>query len=259
MNTAHTPWLTDALTSAVDVERGPAVVACRVATPGSRFAAGFLDGLILLPWQAGLFFYLLVKSPVTAGLPRTAAALLCAWAFGIAARTFAELVTSGRSPGKLMLGLRVTDRAGRGPSPLRILMRNALRPVDSLPAGYLAAGAVMAAPPLHLRLGDIAAGTMVIHEDPLSTLLADAGVPESVFTSPDDGFLLESMVARAHEFREELAAPLAAQLARHLHEKYGTENEEMDFAYRTGRHLDYLRKFLAAERAHSPTPGCGGE
>ena len=43
-------------------------------------------------------------------------------------------------------------------------------------------------------LGDIAAGTMVIHEDPLSTLLADAGVPESVFTSPDDGFLLLASV-----------------------------------------------------------------
>lgn len=78
---------------------------------------------------------------------------------------FWELSSGGRSPGKIALRLRVV-RDGGSPITLReILLRNFLRAVDFLPANYLVGLITMVVSPEGKRLGDIAAGTVVVRMD----------------------------------------------------------------------------------------------
>ncbi len=78
---------------------------------------------------------------------------------------FFELTTGGRSPGKALLGLRVL-RDGGEPIDLRAsLLRNLLRLVDALPANYLVGLTAMVLSSEGKRLGDLAAGTVVVRLD----------------------------------------------------------------------------------------------
>lgn len=78
---------------------------------------------------------------------------------------FFETLWSGRTPGKRALSLRVVTEGGH---PLRFgdsLLRNLLRAADFLPGAYAAGVLVMGRDPRFRRLGDLAAGTIVIAED----------------------------------------------------------------------------------------------
>lgn len=83
---------------------------------------------------------------------------------------FFETIWSGRTPGKRALNLRVVTEGGH---PLRfsdILLRNLVRGADFLPpfsflGTYAVALAVMGRDARFRRLGDLAAGTLVIVED----------------------------------------------------------------------------------------------
>lgn len=78
---------------------------------------------------------------------------------------FWEMVTNGRSPGKAALGLRVVGLGGE-PIDLRAsLVRNLLRAVDILPGNYVIGLISILVSPRHQRLGDYAAGTLVIRLD----------------------------------------------------------------------------------------------
>ena len=76
-----------------------------------------------------------------------------------------ETVWSGRTPGKRALSLRVVTEGGH---PLRFadsLLRNLLRAADLLPFAYAIGLVVMGRDPRFRRLGDLAAGTIVITEE----------------------------------------------------------------------------------------------
>jgi len=78
---------------------------------------------------------------------------------------FWEMVTGGRSPGKALVGLRVVRRDGL-PIDLRSsVVRNVMRIVDMLPANYLVGLVAMLLSDSGERLGDHAAGTVVIRLD----------------------------------------------------------------------------------------------
>ncbi len=70
----------------------------------------------------------------------------------------------GQTFGKRLLRLRVVDASGLRLQFHQVLMRNLLRFVDMLPAFYLLGGLVSLLSPRAQRLGDLAAGTMVIHQ-----------------------------------------------------------------------------------------------
>lgn len=75
-----------------------------------------------------------------------------------------ELSWHGRTPGKLLAGVRVVNLAGQVPSPMQILVRNFFRLIDSLPAMY-ALGLVMCFfGQTRARIGDLAAGTLLVHD-----------------------------------------------------------------------------------------------
>ncbi len=76
-----------------------------------------------------------------------------------------EVLNQGRSPGKQWLGLRVIHDDGTPIGWAASLTRNLLRFVDLLPFGYTLGILSCLNHPAFKRLGDIAAGTLVVYRD----------------------------------------------------------------------------------------------
>jgi uncharacterized RDD family membrane protein YckC len=80
-----------------------------------------------------------------------------------------EVLNQGRSPGKQWMGLRVVQDDGTPVGWTASLLRNLLRFVDMLPFGYFLGAISCLQHPTFKRLGDLAAGTLVIYrEQPLT-------------------------------------------------------------------------------------------
>lgn len=88
-----------------------------------------------------------------------------------------ELSRKGATPGKRALGLRVVMDSGLPVTPAASLIRNLLRTADFLPAFYAAGVATMLLRDDSKRLGDLAAGTLVVFVD-AAVLHADLPVAE---------------------------------------------------------------------------------
>lgn len=86
-----------------------------------------------------------------------------------------EVVFSGQTPGKALLGLRVLRIDGTPASVSDLLLRNLLRAVDMLPAAYGLAALAMFIDRDHRRIGDWVAGTLVARE-----LRVGLGAPPTV-------------------------------------------------------------------------------
>ena len=69
----------------------------------------------------------------------------------------------GATPGKRLMGLQVVRADGRRLEVRAILIRNLLRPIDYLPVLYLLGGVLVLVTANSQRLGDVAAGTTVVH------------------------------------------------------------------------------------------------
>jgi uncharacterized RDD family membrane protein YckC len=76
-----------------------------------------------------------------------------------------EIATRGRTPGKRMAGVRIVSRTGDIPGAGALLLRNVFRLIDSLPFTYLLGLGVVMFTRQHVRIGDLAAGTLLVHDD----------------------------------------------------------------------------------------------
>lgn len=76
-----------------------------------------------------------------------------------------EVLHQGRTPGKQIMGLRVVHDDGTPVGWSASLLRNLLRFVDMLPFGYSTGAFACLQHPSFKRLGDLAAGTLVIYRD----------------------------------------------------------------------------------------------
>jgi uncharacterized RDD family membrane protein YckC len=130
-----------------------------------------------------------------------------------------EVLNQGRTPGKQLMGLRVVHDDGTPIGWTASLTRNLLRFVDMLPFGYCVGAVSCLQHPTFKRLGDIAAGSLVIYRDvPLArpTLpLADPLMAPLVLTLDEQRALLgfaerqaSLSPARVQELAEILAQPL---------------------------------------------------
>jgi len=141
-----------------------------------------------------------------------------------------ELITGGRSPGKMWLKLRVVRENGLPITWRESALRNLLRAADLM---LLAANAVlplgpivMALDPKFRRLGDFVAGTIVVVEEPAKVQVQETLAPDPTVDLPaglpihrDDLEALELFVHRAQMSdarREELARIVAPEYARRL-------------------------------------------
>ncbi len=77
-----------------------------------------------------------------------------------------ECLLDGRSPGKRALGLKVVSSDGAPIGWMASIVRNLMRTVDMLPFGYACGLMAGLADPWGRRLGDLVAGSMVIHVPP---------------------------------------------------------------------------------------------
>lgn len=76
---------------------------------------------------------------------------------------FFEVLNRGATPGKLALGIAVVEENGHPVGWSASTVRNFLRVADMLPFGYLIGLVSMLLSPRFQRLGDLAAGTLVVH------------------------------------------------------------------------------------------------
>ncbi len=131
-----------------------------------------------------------------------------------------EVLNQGRSPGKQLMGLRVVHDDGTPVGWAASLTRNLLRFVDILPFAYTLGILSCLNHPAFKRLGDLAAGTLVVYRDvPLkrpSLLTVEPLRPPFPLSLNEQRALLgfaERQTELSSARRAELAAILAEPLA----------------------------------------------
>ncbi len=75
-----------------------------------------------------------------------------------------EFFSGGRTIGKKVVGIRVIQENGHSITLLSSFIRNIIRLIDSLPTAYLLGMIMIFFHSKHKRLGDLVAGTIVVHE-----------------------------------------------------------------------------------------------
>jgi uncharacterized RDD family membrane protein YckC len=199
---------------------------------GSRLVAALLDtsiigGIVLALWLIGAAAGAGAEGDggfVAAGLVVVSFVVL----FGY--DVVFETLASGRTPGKRAAGLRVVRLGGEPPGFLTAAVRNLLRLIDILP-GFYAVGAVSILASRHnQRLGDHAAGTLVVRErlassaarvpPPADWTAADrlAAWDVSAIT-PYELVTVRRFLERRHDLQPVPRARLAAELAERLRPK----------------------------------------
>jgi uncharacterized RDD family membrane protein YckC len=167
-----------------------------------------------------------------------AAAFFLYWGYGAAF----EALLNGRTPGKRALNLRVVSSSGAPITGGQAFLRHLVWAVEGLvPLGGLPALTSVVLTRRFQRLGDLAAGTMVVAEArPLPSRMPRIKDPDVLNLLPHLPRNVEvgSQVARAladyvkarGRFGRERRAEMAAPLARPLRERYGLSDGSSDDA-----------------------------
>lgn len=200
---------------------------------GSRFAAGTIDVFLLAFVLFTLFIAFIIVMDVTISdfqegwraisLAAYGVALVVVWFFYLGF----ELLWDGQTPGKRIMRLRVVSDEG-GPAPASaIIVRNVLRVADMLPVVlvHLLGGIVMFTNGRSKRLGDLAAGTVVVQEREIELSLdrLSRGVLEELRDDElggEDRARLKSFVLRRKELRAERRTLVAEKLIADLRERH---------------------------------------
>lgn len=215
-------------------------VSLELAGLGSRFVGRVVDwllkGLLLMVLGAVVVVFLTLVSGVVRGessLYLVVALVSLFYFFALGYDIYFEVRHNGQTPGKRLAGIRVIRESGAPVDFRSAAIRGLLGLADFLPAGYLFGGLLILATRRHQRLGDLAAGTLVIRErvealpDDVEEAITHLATPEYTFTgtqlaacSSDDRNILRSFLQRYHELdierRHQLACRLAEQYIRRL-------------------------------------------
>lgn len=137
---------------------------------GSRAAASLLDSLVLgLIYAVLVFILVFVLNNSSLYFIRftgyfTALIIILLFLLGWGYFALFEFFSSGSTPGKRMLGIRVIQDNGRSLTFLSSMVRNLFRIIDFLPSFYLLGIILIFFHPRYQRIGDIAGGTVVIYQ-----------------------------------------------------------------------------------------------
>jgi uncharacterized RDD family membrane protein YckC len=160
-----------------------------VAGIGSRFIAILIDYLIL---GAGYFVLGIIMAIVLPSI-RAFSNMTEVWAEAIflfiifliywGYFTLFEAFWEGRTPGKRVAKIRVIQRTGRAIGLFESMTRNLIRAIDQIPLIYGIGVICVFCTKQHQRLGDLAAGTLVVREQESDApAWGDAG--SRTFTAP---------------------------------------------------------------------------
>jgi uncharacterized RDD family membrane protein YckC len=245
MATALSPVSTPSLTPAGGVDRddGPLDTTVRLVTPERiifeyplagpfrRLFAYIIDLALLI---CLVFVALLISMILSLGTPSGLGLYLVAffvltWGYGIGC----EALFNGRTVGKRAVSIRVVSDQGVPITGAQAVLRNVVGSVDLLlPFFYMLGLASMVLTAKFQRLGDLAAGTMVVIEarqrrsgvirvkEPAVEALLP-WLPVRIAAGPDLARALSDYVKRRERFRSALREEMAEPLARPLREKLG--------------------------------------
>ncbi len=205
------------------------VLDLEIAGVGSRLLAAVIDtavlgGFLLVVALLGVIMAELGLAPTG----RWIGALMLAGVFLAwnGYYVFFEGLRQGRTPGKSWVGIRVVRDTGHPLTVADAVTRNLLRIADFFPPPYLGGLLLMALHPLGKRLGDLAAGTVVVRDQPMDKAPpvlrggALADVTAAPLLTEHEFSLLAQFVGRAGQLepdvRDRLAASLAPRFAVHL-------------------------------------------
>jgi uncharacterized RDD family membrane protein YckC len=225
---------------------------------GSRFIALLVDYLI---WGAGMLLLVLIVFLLLPAL-HTFNKISAQWAEAIVIFIFFllnwgyftlfEAFWNGRTPGKRVAKIRVIQRSGRPIGLLESMARNLVRYVDQVPFFYGVGVIAMFVTKQHQRLGDLAAGTLVVRDrEPDTPLWGDTGSrtftaqifkqnapipePHTAVTLPATGIaklssvdleVLEGFFSRRLDMSMGTRKALAARIAAAIQAKSGLEVPE---------------------------------
>jgi uncharacterized RDD family membrane protein YckC len=221
---------------------------------GSRFIALLVDYVI---WFVGIGFVASIFAFLLPGINAfnrisaqwaTALYLFLIFLFNWGYFTLFEAFWNGRTPGKRIARIRVIQRSGRAIGLFESMARNFVRYIDQIPFFYAVGAIAIFVTRDHQRLGDLAAGTLVvrdrIEEAPISTestrtftanLFAPAvptPEPHAGFSLPNHGIaklsvpdlqVLESFFARRLDMPLATRQALAERIAAAIQSKSGLE------------------------------------
>ncbi len=205
----------------------------------SRAAAWVIDLLVMSALTTLVLVIVSVAGVLLGGVAAAiyfVLAFLIQWGYG----ALCEWGWAGQTVGKRVVGIRVLQLSGTRITLLQALVRNLVRVVDLMPALYLAGGACALLDTRGRRLGDLAAGTVVVRQrrtprpsavvaqvDRYNSFIHDPLVVHqgTRVTAPER----DAMVSLALR-REQLPLPvrhaLFAKLARHLETRLGVPRPE---------------------------------
>jgi uncharacterized RDD family membrane protein YckC len=216
----------------------------RLAGIGSRLLAGLLDTLLIAGLYAILLILLIAANldplGVRPDLADTVSMVLFAvlillafciyWGYFILFETW----LNGQTPGKRSLKIRVVQQEGAAVTMSAIVIRNLLRAVDLI-GFYAVAGVSMFVTKKVQRLGDLAAGTVVISEeiqdyaarsDKKHRLLKEATLPTvhlaSAGLKPEEYRLLQNYCLRRQELSVEARRRVLPELVQPVLDRTGT-------------------------------------
>jgi len=173
---------------------------------GSRFIALLIDSVLWFAalWVIIILFILLL--PAFSAFNKLSAQWLYAiviflvFLFNWGYFTLFEAFWNGQTPGKKIAKIRVLQRSGRAIGLFESMARNFIRYIDQVP-GFYAVGLISVfVTRQHQRLGDLAAGTLVVRERIQETLLwndtVSRTIPATSVTAPS--FPIQSFPPEPH-------------------------------------------------------------
>ena len=132
-----------------------------------------------------------------------------------------EATMQGRTPGKRMAGVRLVDTQGQTPGVAALLIRNVFRLVDGLPAFYVVGCVACMVTGRSVRIGDLAAGTLMVHEETLSATALERAqrVAGNQKLTPADQEILLDLVDRWKALEQNNRTRLAQRFLEKLGEQ----------------------------------------
>jgi uncharacterized RDD family membrane protein YckC len=207
--------------SALSVDSATGIeVSLPVAGPGVRAYAFLIDWHIRLVLGLAWFgaAYLLYDGnlsfrPPADNDPRWFGGVLApALAIFLLYHFVLELAMHGRTPGKRMAGVRIVARDGGVPGAGALLTRNVFRLLDNLPMFYGVGIVSVIATAQHVRVGDMAAGTLLVYEDHASAPGLTAHLDPRGRLAPEDSEIAGELLQRWHSLAPDARGALARTL-----------------------------------------------
>jgi uncharacterized membrane protein SpoIIM required for sporulation/uncharacterized RDD family membrane protein YckC len=217
------------------------ILSYTIAGVGSRTAAALIDLITLFVAELGLLFLIIQIGSVVGSHISGAQKFSGAWAYAVGGLAsfalmwgyyvFFEAIWDGQTPGKRWLNIRVVQDGGYSVSFGASAVRNLVRFVDQQPGFLYAVGLVsITVSKSGKRLGDIAAGTIVVHEQRALITAAVRSAPASS-TAPaitsrlteEEFALLGRFIARRSQLDRATQVAFTEQLATRLQQHLPTD------------------------------------